>query len=91
VKLSLTEDIKLHLSHYIILVVILNIGLVSFFFFQFNPSYQMAVIFLTSIFYVLWGIIHHLLCGDLHIKIILEYILIAMLANLLVGSLIFRA
>lgn len=90
-KIKLTDDIKLHLSHYITLLVILNIGVGAFFFFKFNPSYQAVIVVLTSASYVLWGVVHHLLCGDLHLKIVLEYILIALLANLLVLSLIFRA
>lgn len=90
-NLKLSEDIKIHLSHYLSLLVILNIGLGAFFFFRFNPSYQATVIVVTSLAYVFWGIIHHFLCEDLHVKIVLEYLLIALLANLVVLSLIFRA
>lgn len=90
-NLKLSEDIKIHLSHYLSLLVILNIGLGAFFFFRFNPAYQAGVMVVTSFAYILWGIIHHFLCEDLHIKVILEYLLIALLANLLVLSLLFRA
>jgi len=90
-KIKLTEDIRFHLSHYVSLLVILNIGVGAFFFFRFNPTYQAVIVVLTSVSYVLWGVVHHLLCEDLHLKVILEYILLALLANLLVLSLIFRA
>lgn len=91
IKVKLTDDIKLHLSHSLSLLVILNIGVGAFFYFRFNPAYQAGVIVATSIAYVLWGVVHHLLCEDLHLKVVLEYILIALLANLVVLSLIFRA
>lgn len=91
IRLKLDRDIKFHLSHYLSLLVILNIGVGAFFYFRFNPTYQAAVVVLTSISYVFWGIIHHFICEDLHIKVVLEYLLLALLANLVVLSLLFRA
>jgi len=38
--------------------------------------FQIGVIVATTFFYVLWGIMHHLLNHDLHLKIVVEYILI---------------
>ena len=90
-KLKLGKEFKLHLSHYLTLSIILLVGLGAFFIFRFYPSYQVAIVVLTGFSYVLWGLIHHWLCGDLHLKVILEYILVALLASLLVSSLIFRA
>jgi len=40
--------------------------------------------------YVVWGIIHHHQHRDLHVKIVSEYLLMAILAVLIVGSLIYR-
>lgn len=80
-----------HLNHYLVLLVILNLGVGMFYFLRFNQTYQIMVMMMTGIAYVLWGIIHHWQEEDLHPKIILEYVLIALLANLIVLSLLFRA
>ena len=82
---------KKHLNHYLVLLTILNLGVGMFYFLRFNPIYQIAVMAVTGMAYVLWGVIHHWHEEDLHPKIILEYILIALLANLIILSLLFRA
>ena len=88
---ELIKDIKKHFYYYLVLLVILNLGIGLFYLFRFNPLYQMKVILATSIAYVVWGIIHHWLSEDLHLKVVLEYLLIAILVNLIVLSLLFRA
>lgn len=88
---DLIHDIKTHSQHYLVLLVILNLGIGLFYFFRFNPIYQVMIVLATSLTYVLWGIIHHWLEGDLHLKIVLEYFLLALLADLLIFSLLFRA
>lgn len=41
-----------------------------------DRTFQIGVIVATTLFYVLWGIMHHLMNHDLHMKIVIEYILI---------------
>jgi hypothetical protein len=82
---------KEYLNYYLILLIILSLGALSFYFLRFNIYYQSLVLVLTSFFYVIWGIVHHWLSGDLHLKVVLEYVLIAILANLVILSLLFRA
>lgn len=89
--MSLNEDIKTHLSHYLVLLVILNVGIGAFLFFSYSRNYQMMILLLTSLAYVLWGLIHHWFCEDLHLKVVLEYILIALLVNLVLLGLLIRA
>lgn len=43
---------------------------------------------ITASIYVLWGIIHHRLRGDLHLKIVLEYLGIALLGLAVIFSVI---
>lgn len=64
-----------HSAYYISLVVILALG---FLLTNSNSdrSFQIGVVLVTTFFYVLWGIIHHLINHDLNIKIVIEYILI---------------
>lgn len=74
------KETHLHLWHYFILGSVLLAGLLLFFFFQGNPNKQFLVIIMTSFLYLLWGIMHHYAEGSLHPKIMLEYLLVALLA-----------
>lgn len=87
----LISDIKEHHGHYLSLVFILFCGGFAFVFFQRIPQIQIISLFFTASFYVLWGIIHHYLEGDLHIRIILEYSAVALLGFLILWSIINNA
>jgi len=86
----LISDIKEHLGHYLILFFILAMGALIFRYFQRFPQAQIVSAFLTASFFVLWGIIHHYLEGDLHLRIILEYLAVALLGFLILFSLVNR-
>ena len=64
-----------HSPYYISLIVILFLG---FWLTYSNPdrSFQIGVVIVTTFFYVIWGIMHHLLNHNLNTKIVIEYILI---------------
>lgn len=64
-----------HSAYYISLVVILALGFLLAYN-NSNRSFQIGVVVVTTFFYVLWGIIHHLINHDLNVKIVIEYILI---------------
>ncbi|MDO8582967.1 MAG: hypothetical protein Q7R51_00365 [bacterium] len=69
-----TKLIK-HSGYYIALLSILVLG----FLLAYNSSdrgFQIGAIVVTTFFYILWGIMHHFLNHDLHVKIVIEYILI---------------
>lgn len=88
---ELIEDIRAHISHYLVLLVILDVGVGAFWMFRYNLLFQAIVIFVTSLSYVVWGAVHHWLEEDFHLRVILEYILIAALADLVLIFLLFRA
>lgn len=88
--LTLFSNIKTHWSHYVALFAILVFGLFSFWFFRRTPQAQVFSAFLTASFYVAWGVIHHYLEGDLHLRIILEYLAVAMLGFLILWSTVNR-
>ncbi|KKR34337.1 MAG: hypothetical protein UT63_C0003G0053 [Candidatus Gottesmanbacteria bacterium GW2011_GWC2_39_8] len=73
-----------HLIAYLILIFILLSGLFFFLNFQGVPRMQIEVAVITSVFYALWGIVHHLIDRDLHPKIVVEYILIGLIAVILI-------
>ncbi|MBI2611203.1 hypothetical protein HYW54_00465 [Candidatus Gottesmanbacteria bacterium] len=84
------HDIHLHLVHYIFLLSILVGGVISFLVLSGNAEKQFQVVLMTAILYFLWGIAHHHLEGDLHIKIVIEYLLISILSVILLKGVIFR-
>lgn len=87
---SCFKDIKHHTSHYFALLVILNLGIGMFYLLRFSKIYQILILVLTGMVYVAWGVVHHWLEEDLHLKVAMEYLLIALLANLLIISLLLR-
>ncbi|PIS09500.1 hypothetical protein COT75_01185 [Candidatus Beckwithbacteria bacterium CG10_big_fil_rev_8_21_14_0_10_34_10] len=77
--------------HYLFLFTGLFLGL-TFFFGLFNlPSFKVGSIIGLCVFYFFWGIIHHWLEKDLHIKIVLEYLFVSLIALAILLSLIWRA
>lgn len=79
-----------HIIHYLVLIVILGLALVLFFLGEGNHQYQFKIAIFTSTLYFIWGVIHHRLEGDLHPAIMVEYLLIALLAIILLKGAIFR-
>ena len=88
---EMIEEIKVHFVHYLVLIIILLLGGGAFLYFNYLRTAQMIVLLLTGITYVIWGIVHHSLEGDLHQKIILEYLSTAILGIILVWFLLLRA
>ena len=71
--------IKEHLFYYLALIGILLGGFLLIFFSSPNRNLQMIFLIGASICYALLGIVHHLINHDLVGKIVVEYILVAVL------------
>jgi len=84
------EKIRQNFSHYLVLAVILNFGLVAFWYFQYQRIMQAWVVFFTGLAYLVWGIIHHYLEDDLHLKIFLEYLSTSLFGFLVIWFLLLR-
>lgn len=82
------EELDHRLVRYLVLVAILVLGLVFFLLSSHDPNLQLKVvgIFLTA--YVLWGVVHHYLDKDLAGLIVLEYLLVAVVAFVIIFSLL---
>ncbi|PIP74848.1 MAG: hypothetical protein CO135_02975 [Candidatus Levybacteria bacterium CG_4_9_14_3_um_filter_35_16] len=65
-----------HLGYYISLIAIIIMSAVLVILNMGNKELQIIIFILTTIFYIIWGILHHLLNHELSSKIIIEYILI---------------
>lgn len=66
-----------HIEYYLSLSIILALGLFLVIISAPNRNLQMLIVFLTTLFYAIFGIFHHIVNHDLNGKIVLEYLIIA--------------
>ncbi len=74
---------KGHIVHYIVLFLILSGGAGVFVVSQGNTAIQLLIGIATSLAYMAWGIIHHVMIGDMHRKVVIEYVVISTIAIVL--------
>lgn len=72
--------------HTVVLVAILASGVATIAYASGNRPLQLTAGVATTIAYVAWGIIYHLLVGDLHRKLVVEYILIGAIAVIILAT-----
>ena len=75
---------------YLILSIALTIGVWLFYLNIGLTDVQYMIAKFLAVFYFLWGIIHHYHKGDFHLKIVIEYLVIAVLALIIIRGAIFR-
>ena len=73
------KKFRKHLGYYISLILILSLGLISILLANPNIKTQAVIVFITVFFYVLWGMLHHLINHELTLRIMIEYVLIGVL------------
>lgn len=78
------------LKHYLSLMAILSVGFGLFWMFNYQRTVQMGITVALGAAYVLWGVLHHTLKGELHWRIIWEYIVVAVIASVIVIFLLMR-
>jgi hypothetical protein len=78
---------KSQMIHGLVLLLILSGGAFTFWYATGNTKLQLLAGIVTSAAYVAWGIIHHALEGDLHPKVVIEYVLIGLIAIVLLLTL----
>jgi len=88
---ALKKDIKKHIIQYLVLFLGLSVNFLVFLVFDGQTLVRNIASFTFGGFYFVWGIIHHLILRDLHLKIALEYLLIGMIGTLLLLSINFRS
>lgn len=88
---ELLNKLRDYFGHYLILAIILFIGLAAFWYFRFVGSFQLVVVALTGLAFLVWGVIHHSLMGDLHLRVFLEYLSTAVFGFLVIWFLLLRA
>lgn len=73
------REFSRHLVHYLSLIGILVVAFVGFVTFEYDQAFQSAIAISLGVAFVVWGLVHHHLHDDLHPKIVLEYLAIALL------------
>ena len=73
---------------YLLLTIIVSLAVVAILFFNGNNFIQQIIIVALSILYIVWGILHHLKEKNLQARIVLEYVLFALLGCIIVIGLL---
>ena len=82
------KDLKEHPLDYLVLIAILLFGVILYIFFKDDVIMERIIAISLALSYILWGIIHHHHADKITIKIVLEYILVAVLGFLVINSLL---
>lgn len=73
-------------AHFIVLLLILISGVLTFWGVSPDRALQTWVGAATTVSYVIWGVIYHALEGDMHPKVIAEYILVGAIAMVVLAT-----
>jgi len=71
---------------YISLLIIFISSVIAFYFFSYDPHSQRRVIYAAAAVYFLWSLYHHYKRGDLHVSIIIEYLIMAIFGIILLSG-----
>lgn len=74
---------RTHLVHYTTILGIILLGIALLILFSANRGIQLVILITISLLYLAYGILHHSLEHDLTLKIVVEYVLVAVLAIVL--------
>lgn len=75
-------------STYLILSLLAGIYLSFIFYYRTMPKYIVFSTIIFGILYIIWGVAHHLREHNFHYRIVLEYLLVAILGVAIVSSLL---
>lgn len=88
---NLISELGENAKHYLILALIFSLALIAFGYFRYVSSIQILIVLLTAASYVSWGVIHHYAKGDLHPRVVFEYLSLAVFGVLILWFLLLRA
>lgn len=77
-----------HKSDYSLLALLAIVYIVSIFRYQSTSQYLLFATIIFSILYFIWGIFHHLRTQTFHARVVLEYLLVALLGLVIVSTLL---
>lgn len=68
-----------HMWHYGALLAVLTLGFFLTMQTASDKTLQLTIVLITTLFYIIWGLLHHLIEHDLTARIVVEYVLIGSL------------
>jgi len=74
---SLRKELKDHLFDYLLLITAGTFFLILLSIFRGQRTIEFIVLVSFAFFYIVWGVYHHIINETLHLKTVVEYILIA--------------
>ena len=87
--MTLLKEIHQKPIEYLLLFSVFIVACLIFVIFRFDSHVQRLVVYGTSGIYFLWSLYHHYRRGDLHLSIIIEYLLFVVLAIVITNSILF--
>jgi hypothetical protein len=72
------KEVRQKPLEYILLGSIFLIGLILYLFAGFDPHGRRLVVYGLAACYFFWSLLHHYKRGDLHLSIVIEYLVIAL-------------
>lgn len=69
------KELRTHWSYYLFLLVVFLSAMILTGLFVSNYQMQMIIVIGVTVFYIMMSLIHHKIEHDLHLKIILEYVM----------------
>lgn len=82
------HNITRHLPHYLSLLGIIIVAGLGINYFEFDKYFQSAITISAGVAYVFWGIIHHHILEESHIRLHFEYLASAMLGSIVLLAII---
>lgn len=79
-----------HLPHYFTLMIVLVVGFLAFNTFSYSIAIQATIAAVVAGAYIIWGVAHHAFHDDLHLSVIIEYVIVAMLGLIMVLSILLQ-
>ena len=79
-------EIKQKPFEYILLALILIVSAIGFILLSYSPQAQRRLIYLMGGAYMFWSLLHHYRRGDLTLPIVLEYLIVALFASILIST-----
>ena len=84
--MQIPHEIKQKPLEYLTLACLLLLSAILFITFHYDSHIQRRIIYATSAIYVFWSLFHHYRRGDLQLSIVIEYLLLALLAIVVISS-----
>jgi len=84
--MSIFKEIEQKPVEYLVLFFVFLGAAVTFFLFRYDHFLQRRVVYAASAAYFLWSLYHHYHRGDLHLSIVIEYLIFILLVIVITAS-----